>query len=499
MKTKIASPFAMPKTQVTKTRVGINALAAALALTTLAGCADLSGITPQAQLRDAASLGLAAPAANTALPIAAQWWRAFGDDTLNQLEAQALQANPSLKLAQARITAAQAAAQLTQSANGPQLAAQLNATQQRYTANGMIPPPLAGAIENSGTAQLVGSWELDFFGKNRAALQAALGHERAAQADAQAARVLLAAQVAQSYFAWVGLNEQHAVANRTLAQRTQAQQLVQERYKAGLDTPLDLRQAQGALPDARLQLALLDEQITLTRNALAALIGEPNQPLALTPKAQRAIKSILLEDRVNANLLGQRADVAAARWRVQAADQGVASSKAQFYPNINLTAFAGFSSIGLGQLLQSGSQQWGVGPAISLPLFDSGRLRANLGGKTAERDAAVESYNAAVVNAVHEVADQLASGQAIARQQAEQAQAAQAAQDAYAAAQQRYASGMLNALQVLSAETAVLTQRRQTVDLATRALQNQVALARALGGGFTSTSPSDTNETLSLK
>jgi NodT family efflux transporter outer membrane factor (OMF) lipoprotein len=400
-----------------------------------------------------------------------------------------LQSSPSLKLAQTRIAAAQAASQMTHASDGPQLAAQLDATHQRYTANGMIPPPLAGSISDSGTAQLAASWEFDFFGKNQAALQAALGMERAAQADAQAARVLLAAQVAQSYFAWVGLTEQRSVASRTLAQREQTLQLVQDRFNAGLDTPLELRQAQGALPEARLQLASQDEQIALTRNALAALIGEPNKPLALTPPGQSAIKSISFDATISANLLGQRADVAAARWRAQAADQSVASAKAQFYPNIKLSAFAGFSSIGLDKLLQAGSQQWGVGPALSLPLFDSGRLRANLGGKTAERDAAVESYNAAVINAVHEVADQLASAQAIARQQAEQTQAEQAAQDAYVAAQQRYRSGLLNALQVLNAETAVLAQRRQAVDLNTRALQNQVALARALGGGFNPSMP----------
>lgn len=477
-------------TKTTKTNPPhISQLVAALTIATLAGCADFSGITAQAALRDAASLGLATAPANAGTTPDTQWWRGFGDDTLNQLEAQALQASPSLKLAQARIAAAQAAAQLTRSASGVQLTGQLNATQQRYTANGAIPPPLAGSVESSGTAQLAGSWELDFFGKNRAALQAALGQERAAQADAEAARLLLAAQVAQSYFVWVGLTEQRAVANRTLAQREESLQLVQARVDAGLDTPLELRQAQGSLPDARLQLAQLDEQISLTRHALAALIGEPNQPLALSAKTQAAIKQISFDGPLSANLLGQRADVAAARWRAQAADQSVDSARAQFYPNVSLSAFAGFSSIGLDQLLQSGSQQWGVGPAISLPLFDSGRLRANLGAKTAERDAAVESYNAAVINAVHDAADQLASRQAIARQQAEQAQAAQVAQEAYAAAKQRYASGLLNALQVLNAESAVLAQRRQSVDLNTRALQNQVALARALGGGFTESTP----------
>lgn len=463
----------------------VTALATATMLATLSGCADFSGITAQAQRKDARSLNLPLPGDSATRVVDAAWWRAFDDDTLNQLVTQALQANPSLKLAQARVASAQAATALTQASASPQAAAQLSLTEQRYTAHGAVPPPLAGAVKASGSLGLVGSWELDFFGKNSAALQAALGTERAALADAQAARTLLAAQVAQTYLGWVGLNEQRGLVNRTLAQRTQWLQLVQDRTQAGLDTPLELRQAQAALPDARLQLAQLDLQLALTRNALAALIGKPNEPLALVPKALAAIESMNIESTLPANLLGQRADVAAARWRVQAADQGVESSRAHFYPNINLSAFAGLSSIGLGQLLQPGSQQWGVGPAISLPVFDAGRLRAHLGGKTAERDAAVESYNAVVINAVREVLDQLTSAQAIAGQQAEQAQAEQAAQDTYAAAQQRYAKGLLNALQVLNAESAVLAQRRQSVALRTLALQNQVALAHALGGGFT--------------
>jgi NodT family efflux transporter outer membrane factor (OMF) lipoprotein len=452
----------------------------------LIGCANFAGINPQATLRDATSLDLPTPAGNSQATVETQWWRAFGDSSLNQLEAQALQANPSLKLAQARLAGAQAVAQLSSAVSGPQLAAQLNLTQQRYTGNGAVPPPLAGSVSDSGTAQFVGSWELDFFGQNQAALQAALGAERAAQADAQAARVLLSAQVAQAYFAWVGLVEQHAVVGRVLAQREAIRQLVQDRFHGGLDTPLELRLAEAGLPDARLQLALLDEQIALSKNALAALIGEPNRPLTPLPSAQEAIKFISFDGPISSNLLGQRADIAAARWRAQAADQSVSGARAQFYPNINLAAFAGLSSIGLDKLLQSGSQQWGVGPALSLPLFDSGRLRANLGGKTAERDAAVESYNSTVINAVHEVADQLTSAQAVAKQQAEQALAEAAAQEAYAGAQQRWRSGLYNALQVLNAESALLVQRRLAVDLRTRSLQNQVALARALGGGFSS-------------
>ena len=184
------------------------------------------------------------------------------------------------------------------------------------------------------------------------------------------------------------------------------------------------------------------------------------------------------------DLLGRRADVVAARWRVEAATKDVDNAKTLFYPNINLTAFAGFSSIGFDKLVQSSSSQWGVGPAIRLPLFEGGRLRANLKGKTADLDAAIETYNAAVVDAVRDVADQLASTQAIERQQTEQKAAQQSAEAAYAIAVQRYEAGLGNYLNVLNAETAVLTQRKLAVDLAARSVDTQIQLIRALGGGF---------------
>jgi NodT family efflux transporter outer membrane factor (OMF) lipoprotein len=309
----------------------------------------------------------------------------------------------------------------------------------------------------------------------------------AAEADTQAASVLLASNVARSYFQLLRLNEQAGVARRTLAQREETLKLVQDRVNAGLDTRLELRQSEGGLPEARLQLESLQEQMALTRNALGALIGQPNlaaSAVALVPPALDTIKNVAVTSTIPADLLGRRADILAARWRVEASIKDVANAKTQFYPNINLVAFAGFSSIGLNRLFDSGSQQWGVGPALRLPIFDAGRLRANLRGKTADLDAAVESYNAAVLDAVRDVADQLASIQSITRQQAEQRAASQAAEGAYDIAVQRYKAGLGTYLNVLTAETTVLLQRRTAVDLVARALDTQVALMRALGGGY---------------
>ena len=455
-------------------------------LLAMAGCADMSGIAPQAQLRQPDSLGL--PAASTAVelpsPVASDWWSAWGDPQLDRLVKQALQNNPSLKIAQTRLARALAVTDVADAALLPQVNGAFDATRQLYTRNGAIPAPLAGTIRESGTLQLSASWELDFFGKYRSALDASLGVAQAAEADTQAARVLLSANVVRSYTQLVRLQEQLGVAERTLAQRQETLVLVQDRVKAGLDTRLELHQSEGGLPEARQQIEALKEQMVLTRNALGSLVGAPQAAQDIQVPPMAALKPTPLPVEIPANLLGQRADIAAARWRVEAAGKDVVNAKTQFYPNVNLVAFAGFSSIGLGRLLESGSQQWGVGPALRLPIFEGGRLRAQLRTKTADLDAAVESYNASVLDAVRDVADQVASSQSIGKQQTEQRQAQSAAEGAYAIAVQRYKAGLGNYLQVLTAESTVLAQRRQSVDLAARALDVQVGLARALGGGY---------------
>jgi NodT family efflux transporter outer membrane factor (OMF) lipoprotein len=463
-----------------KIKRGAAVLAAALAL---AGCADMSGIRSQSTMRDPRAVGLAAPALSAAA-LNAEWWRDFGDEELNRLVALALQDNPTLKLAQARLARAQAVTEVANAASLPQVNGSFDATRQRYTATGAVPPPLAGSILESGTLQLSASWELDFFGKNQAALDAALDAAQAARADADAAQLLLASNVARAYFQLARLNGQLAVAQRTLAQREESLRLIQDRVRAGLDTQLELRQGEGALPEARQQIEALQEQAALAGHALSALTGQGNQPAVKSAPSLASVHNLSIPAELGADLLGQRADIEAARWRVEAAGHDVKNAKAQFYPNVNLVAFAGLSSIGLGRLFDAGSQQWGVGPAIRLPIFEAGRLRANLRGKTADVDAAIESYNATLLDAVRETADQIASSQSIARQQAEQRAAQTAAEGAYEIALQRYKAGLGTYLNVLSAESAVLSQRRLAVDLAARSLDTQVALVRALGGGY---------------
>ena len=448
----------------------------------LGGCANPRGIEPQAVLAEPAALGIDASA--PAAPVAADWWLAFDDPVLADLVARAVAGNPSLRVAAARAARAAANSASARAAEGPQLGASLDASRQRYTENGAVPPPLAGSVRSSASIGVNGSWELDFFGRNRAQLESALGAERAAAADAAAARELLAVNVARAWVQLGRLGEQRVVLQRALAQRDEVLRLVQQRFAAGIDTAVEVRQGEGALPETRQQIESIDEQIELTRNAIAALLAEPPQRFATLQPRLSAARAFAVPDVVPADLMGRRADIAAARWRVEAAIGDVRVARAQFYPNVNLTAFIGLSSIGLDRLVRSSSEQYGVGPAVRLPIFDSGRLRAGLRGRTADLDAAIETYNGTLVDAIHEVADQIGSLRAVARQQREQAAAQAAAESAYDLATQRYRAGLGTFLTVLSAETNVIAQRRLSTDLRARALDGQLLLVRALGGGY---------------
>ena len=461
----------------------VSALALAAAIV-LVGCASPGAPhTPLAQTTPAQAGLNTSSAPEAAAP--SRWWKTLGDAQLDALIDQALQGNPSLAVGRARLEQAVALSQVREAANGPQATLGVDATRQRYTANGLVPAPVAGNTYNSGTVQATLGWSPDFFGQHAAELQAALGQARAAQADAAAAANTLAAQVGRSYVALARLVAQRDVAVRALEQRQEQRKLTQERVTAGLDSQVELTQAQAAVADTRTQIEALDEQTTLARRQLAVLTGQaPDALPALTPRLA-ALQPAAVPDTLGADLLGRRPDVVAARWRVEAATQGVHSARSEFYPNIHIGAFIGLNALGLDQLLQGSSRQLGVTPALRLPLFDGGRLRAQLGGRQAELDAAIAQYNGAVLDAVKEAGDAIASVQSLTRQQTLQDDAMASAEKAYRLAQERYRAGLGNYLVVLSTESQVLAQRRLAVDLRARQLDTRLVLMKALGGGWT--------------
>jgi NodT family efflux transporter outer membrane factor (OMF) lipoprotein len=271
----------------------------------------------------------------------------------------------------------------------------------------------------------------------------------------------------------------------TLAERQRIYELTRDRNAAGLDSRLELKQAESAVPATHEALVALDERMALARNQIAALLGAgPDRGLAIERPAATALASVALPSTLPAELIGRRPDVVAQRWRIEAAGREIASAKAQFYPNVNLVAFVGLQTLAASNLLAAASGMAGVGPAITLPIFDAGRLRANLAAKDADYDVAVEQYNQTLADAMRDVVDQLASFRSVAEQRVQQRQALATTREAYELALLRYREGLGNYVQVLSAEQPLLDQQSLDAELHARELELSINLVRALGGGY---------------
>ena len=414
------------------------------------------------------------------------WWTQLGDPQLDRLEAEALAGSPTLALAGARLAKALAVSGAAASAQRPRIDAGLASTRERFSEHDLAPPPVAGSWRTESRLALDFGYEFDLWGKNRAALAAELGRAEAARVDAFAAQLLLSVAIARSYVELARLYDRSDVAAATLAQRQRIYELTRQRVAAGIDTRVELKQAEAALPATRENIAALEEAIALARDQLAALAGEgPDRGLALArPTLKLRGAPLALPSRLPASLLGRRPDVVASRWRVEAAAHGIEAAKARFYPDVNLLAFAGFQSLAPSDFLEAGSSVAGAGPALTLPLFDGGRLRSELAARDADYDAAVARYDETLVDALRDLGDRLASLRGVAAQVREQRAALATAREAYDLALARYREGVGAYLSVLSAETQVLAQQRLEADLRARELDNRIDLVRALGGGF---------------
>ena len=414
------------------------------------------------------------------------WWTAYGDPQLDSLMTEALAGSPTLAAAQARVRKAEALAAAAHAGELPRLMANGSVEDMKQSYNIGIPPQFVPQGYNIyGRATLDFSWELDFWGKNRAAVAAAVSETRAAEADAAEARLMLATNLAAAYADLARLYAERDVADRSMSVQGETSKLVASRVANGLDTLGEQRQAEAEPLQAKADLGAIDEQIALTRNRLAALAGAgPDRGLSLTRPAAAALKPLGVPAELAANLVGRRPDVVAARWRAEAAAERIHQARAAFYPDINLAAFVGSTALRLDKVFASGSDIGSVGPAISLPIFEGGRLRAGLKGAEADRDAAVASYDAAVAEAFRQVADVLASRRALQSQVTDSRAALAASEDAYRIAKLRYQGGLSTYPSVLLAEQGVLKRRRTVADLDARALALDVQLVRALGGGF---------------
>lgn len=461
-------------------------LVAVLPLFLLAACATPGDSASRATPAEPAALAAQLSDGDAAWP-QQRWWVEFGDTGLDALVAVALAESPSLRLAEARLAKARALADSAGALPYPDVSASLQATRQRYSENGMIPKPYAGSILSSGEAALDFAYDFDFWGRNRDRLAAAVSQTRAAAAERESARLLLVSALVQSWLRQERSYRVQDIAAAQLAQRERQLLLTRRLFDAGLAAAGDVASADGAVAAARQEVRALGEQIALQRHQLAALAGRGPDFAATLPRPQLrdlAEQSPALPTVLPADLLGRRPDLVAARWLVEAARGNAAAARAEFYPNVNLLAFAGYSSIGLGNLLKSGSGIAGWGPAISLPLFDGGRLRAGLDSANADLDLAIEQYNQTLLDAVREVADQAASLAALAGQQTDAQHALAQAAKTRELTQLRHAAGLASELTALAADDAWLSRRRVLVDVDERRREAQLGLIKALGGGY---------------
>ncbi|MDO9023160.1 efflux transporter outer membrane subunit [Zwartia sp.] len=475
---------------MTRLRLGrVGICVGLLSSLTLVGCAPFPEMrAPAAETRADAletKTSFLAPSGDWPTDL---WWTGYGDHQLDQLVKEALEYSPTLNVAQARVRRAQAMTQVAGAPLQPEINLNATAGSQRLSYNYLTPPGnVVRGWNEFGQAALNMNWELDFWGKYRAGLAAATSELAARQAEEAQARLILATAVASGYAELARLFALKDAAERAADVRAKTHSLFAERHLHGLETRASVLEAQAKESQARTEVLFLDEQIALQRNSLASLVGAgPDRGLSIERPNALLQKKFTLPTQLSANLIGRRPDIVAARLRAQSRASLVERKAADFYPNINLVAMLGVQSLGLDVLGQSGSVYGNIGPAISLPIFTGGRLQGELRGARADFDEAVASYNETLIHAFQNVSDVATRYRALTAQQQEAERGLRAASQANQLALGRYRGGLSSYLDVLISEDIMLTSLRLVADLRARNFMLDVALVRALGGGYLS-------------
>jgi NodT family efflux transporter outer membrane factor (OMF) lipoprotein len=476
-------------------RAGLRAWGPGLALL-LAGCAAVPNTGPRPVALTAASI-----AASQSLAASDQgqwpadsWWTAYGDPQLDSLIAEGLAHSPDVAAATARLKKADALAEQAGAALLPKLDAggSVGYTKQSYNIG--FPAEYVALLPHGwhpqGVLNTTLNFDPDLWGRNRAALAAATSERQAAAVDAQQAGLMLATSIAQAYAdlgAALALRDNRAAA---LDSRTASQTLTDQRMHQGMATRGDLRTAQAQADSARADLLAADQTVLLRRHELAALLGAgPDRGLTIAPPRLAPLGLHELPAGVTTALMARRADIVAARVRVEAAASRIKVARADFYPTISVQGLVGIQSLGLSQLFTSGSTYGTVGPAVSLPLFHGGALRGAYRGARADYDLAVADYDRTVLTAYQQVADAVTDRSLLARQLAEARAAVTASEEADAIADARYRGGLSNYLDALIVQDR-LVQTREALVMTDAAYRTaDIALIRALGGGFAETAP----------
>src|SRR6266404_4933444 len=408
---------------------------------------------------------------------AKEWWKRYQDSTLDRLIELGLASSPTLATAHARYDSARQSVRIAGAESGVRIDANADAARQRLSDNGMFPPRLLGFTwYNQFDLGLQASYTFDWWGKQRDAIEAAMDQAHAAQADHS--RLALARERA-------GVVEQEGA-------------IAVARVKADLDAAENTDRSDLALGLAREQIAALEGSAKLRVVALAALAGRSIAELPPLQAKPLPELSGNLPDDVKIDLISRRADITASRWRVEAAEKNRDSARAEFFPDVTINALLGLSSINAGKLLEYGSRVPQATAAVHLPIFDAGRLEARYGATQAAIDSAVATYHDTVISAARDVATQASTRAQIAAQRTQRAIEVDAARQLQHGAAARVTQGITDARTELTAAESWMEQRDALLQLDSAALSADIALQRALGGGYESpqklanTHPTDT-------
>jgi multidrug efflux system outer membrane protein len=419
----------------------------------------------------------------------AQWWTVFNDDTLNRLEQTALRDNPSVKAAAQRLVQALEQAGVTRAQQQPQLSVNAGISNSRTSAETSQGLALGGR-SIKGNNYSVGSnfsYEVDLLGRVRRLVEASDAQALAAEADRDGVLLLLSSQLATNYWQLRGLDAEIAILNGALDTRRESEELVTARFDAGLSNELDVSRARIERANAQADLHEVQRQRNLLEHSLATLVGASPSAMLTAPNANASVlpQPPAIPVGLPASLLAQRPDLAGSVATLRGTNAQIGVAEGAFYPSVSLTGNFGFASESLSNLAKGDSRQFSVGPlALSLPIFDGGRNKANLAIAKARYEEALANHQARLLTALREVEDALSDVQQ--RQQQGDAQKASqvAAARGYLVARARYERGVSTYLDVTDAQRSALSADRAAVQINTQRLLAAVSVARALGAGW---------------
>lgn len=422
------------------------------------------------------------------------WWSVFGDAELDQLQSQATTGNPSLAAAVARLEQARAAARVSRADLRPSVALDPSIVPSRQSGNRPVPPPVRANpfTATTFTLPLDVSYEADVWGRARRSLESAAARSQASAADYQNLLLALHSELAQDYFYIRYLDDDRAILRDNIDLLKRALQLTEVRHAGGAASGLDVSEARTLLAATQAEYEGTARDRAQYEHALAVLVGKPPSEFSLLevpPVPRRGVTPPAIPAGLPSDLLERRPDVAEAERGMASANAGIGVARAAFFPAIGLTASAGYVSSDLIKLFNLPSAAWTLGASAAAPLYEGGRLKANLEQARAAYDESVANYRQQVLTAFREVEDGLSGLRVLEDQQAAQERAVDAAVQTANISTARYKEGLANYLEVIDAQRTVLDNQRLDAQIRELRLATTVQLIKALGGGWEESHP----------